>query len=402
MLRRALIQQKSPLISWLASIGAILGVLLLCVAVQFYTDITRVLDSNKELLRSDYIPVHKKIGNSVLSSLSAQGFTDEELEEMREQPFSKGVGIIDQGLFKVSGSLTPAEGMPGMYTELFFESLDDKYVDIKPEEWQWEKGSNEVPIILPGAYLEMYNFGMAPSQNLPVLNAKTLTQFRFILNISGRGQQTKMKGRIAGFSNRINSILVPRNFLNWANEIYGYRNQTKIVHVIWEVNDVSDPRIETFLNDHRYDTNEELLSGNRAKSVLNLVLAVFLVLGSVMVFLSLLVFILYNQLLIARKEYNLKVLFALGYTRRKLVMLYLRRYFLLVFIISGFSITGIILAQQFVSTYFDKYLVEHSQGVHMLTWLVFGASVALLVLLNSFTLFRLLSKLAARPGQVIS
>lgn len=402
MLRRALIQQKSYVVSWLASIGAVLGVLLLCVSVQLYTDITNVLMVNKDILKSDYVPVHKKIGSSVLSSVSAQGFTTKELEEMRNQPFSKGVGTIDQGLFKVSGSLTLIEGEPGMYTELFFESLDDRYVDVNPEDWYWEKGSNEVPIILPSTYLEMYNFGMAPSQNLPVLNEKSLKQFRFVLDISGRGQETKMKGRIAGFSNRINSILVPRNFLEWANERFGYRNQSKVVHVIWEVEDISDPRVETFLNDHQYVTNDELFSGNRAKTVLRLILSLFLALGSVMVFLALFVFMLYNQLLIARKEYNIKVLFCLGYSRKKLVMLYLRRYLLLVVIIGVFSVTGIMFAEHLVASYFNKYAVQHSQGIYPLTWLIFGASVSLLVLLNSINLFRLLSRLSAQPGQVNS
>jgi hypothetical protein len=397
MIKKALIQQKSVLTGWLATAGAILGVLILCLSVQFYYDILGVLTSNKEIIRSDFIPVHKKLGKGFMA-YSAPAFSQQDIDEMRKQPFSKDVGIINQGLFKVSGSLSPDEGLPGMYTELFFESLDDKYIDVDSENWNWEAGSHEVPVILPASYLEMYNFGMAPSQNLPVLNEKTIRQFKFNLNITGKSGSTAMSGRIAGFSSRINTILVPHNFLQWANERYGYKSRGQIVHVIWEVEDVSDPRLEAFLRNNNYETNSELLSGNRAKTVLNLVLAIFLLLGSVMVALALMVFVLYNRLLIARKEYNLRVLFSMGYSLNQLLAVYLRRYFLLVLIISGFSVAGLVMGQQMVSVYFEKYYVEHEAGVYGMTWLVFGISITLLVVINVISLLRQLNRIARQPG----
>jgi hypothetical protein len=320
MLKRALIKNKNRISGWLAGIGAVLGILLICVSLQFYTDVKALLDINKEFYTSDFIPVHKKLGGSMLFSYGASAFTQEEMDEMRRQPYSKAVGPIEQGLFKVSGSVSLGPGMPGMATELFFESLDDRFIDIDKKKWKWSAGDLEVPVILPAPYLEMYNFGMAPSQKLPALTEKTLGKFVFNLEISGNNNAARMRGRIVGFSKRINAILVPKSFLAWANGVFGHNKTASVVHLIWEVEDMADPRIGTFLSERGYETSMDILGASRAKSILNVVITVCLLLGSIMVFLAALVFVQYNQLLISRKEYNVKVLFMMGYTRKKLLL----------------------------------------------------------------------------------
>lgn len=48
------------------------------------------------------------------------------------------------------------------------------------------------------------------------------------VRLSGRGRTERMKGRIVGFSNRLNTILVPQAFMEWANATLGDGGQTAL------------------------------------------------------------------------------------------------------------------------------------------------------------------------------
>ena len=56
------------------------------------------------------------------------------------------------------------------YTDLFFESVPDEFIDVKSNDWKWNGNSQFIPMIVPNIFLDMYNFGFAASQNLPQLS----------------------------------------------------------------------------------------------------------------------------------------------------------------------------------------------------------------------------------------
>jgi hypothetical protein len=72
---------------------------------------------------------------------------------------------------------------------------------------------NSVPIILPKNYLDLYNFGFAESHSMPKISEGMIGLVALDVTIFGRGDREQLKGRIAGFSNRINTILVPETFM---------------------------------------------------------------------------------------------------------------------------------------------------------------------------------------------
>ena len=133
-------------------------------------------------------------------------FTDEEIEDLRSQDFIEAVGVFVSNQFKVNAS----SQMLGFYTELFFESVPDEFIDVSNSRWQWSKGDPEIPVILSRDYLALYNFGFAPSQGLPQFTPNTISKVSMDVNISGNGLRKTFQGRIIGFSDRINSILVPQ------------------------------------------------------------------------------------------------------------------------------------------------------------------------------------------------
>ena len=66
-----------------------------------------------------------------------------------------------------------------------------------------------VPIILPRSYLAIYNFGFAQSQSLPKLSEGVVGMIELGIVLRGDGREERLKGRVIGFSSRLNTILVP-------------------------------------------------------------------------------------------------------------------------------------------------------------------------------------------------
>ena len=64
----------------------------------------------------------------------------------------------------------------------------------------------------------------------------------------------EFRGKIIGFSNRINSILVPYSFLSWANENYGFHSEDRISRLVIVTKDPTNPEIVSFLEKNGYAT----------------------------------------------------------------------------------------------------------------------------------------------------
>ncbi len=203
-----------------AALGTLAGLLLLLGAGQFYVDMDHVMKKNRDLIDPEYIVINKKISLLETLNITSAHFTQAEIGEIRSQPFAEKVVGFISNQFSLS-AFTESNRFPDFFTDLFFEAIPDTFLDVKNPDWHWERGQRTIPVILPRDYLNLYNFGFAPSQGLPQISAQTIGLVNFKFRISGNGRSDEYNGHIAGFSNRINSILVPYNFLTWANKEYG-------------------------------------------------------------------------------------------------------------------------------------------------------------------------------------
>ena len=237
-----------------AAVGAFIGLFLLLSALQLYFDLQRLVkgDSSTE----QFVLINKKV--NLFNTLGARStFTEEEIEQLKQQEFVESVGIFISNQFKVSAS----SQMLGFYTELFFESLPDDFIDIKKSRWSWSKGDNEIPIILSRDYLALYNFGFAPSQGLPQFTPNTISKLAMDVNVSGNGLRKTFQGRIIGFSDRINSILVPQSFMDWANENFGETQKPKSSRLIIKTNNPYSPELSDYLEKNKFEVSSGRLIG---------------------------------------------------------------------------------------------------------------------------------------------
>jgi hypothetical protein len=125
-------------------------------------------------------------------------------------------------------------------TDLFFESIPDEFLDFIPKDWNWNENSEVVPIMVPKFYLDLWNFGLAPSRvEYPALSTEAATGMPIELFI-GKNRETTLSGRFVAFSKRINSVLVPANFLKWANKKFG-QPEANDFFFLWKNGSIEGP-----------------------------------------------------------------------------------------------------------------------------------------------------------------
>jgi len=208
----------------IASLGCLIGTTLLLLALQFYQDAQSYLKENEG--PKNYFTINKKVEGGALVNLGKKddSFSKEELETIRKLDGVKRIGGFTRNQFPLTLYIWPT-GKIGLgaaaKTDLFFESIPDEFLDFIPDEWNWEENSSLIPIMVPKFYLDLWNFGLAPSRvEYPSLSTEAATGMPIEIFI-GKNREATLDGRFVAFSKRINSVLVPENFLTWANKKFG-------------------------------------------------------------------------------------------------------------------------------------------------------------------------------------
>lgn len=299
------------------------GMVIVLLGIQFYQDVAPVFTEGDSFMKKDYLIVSKKV--STLGSFVGKSstFSSNEIEEILDQPFTKEVGAFTPSQFKVSAGVGMEQIGLNMSTAMFFESVPDKYVDVNLDEWHFEPGQEVVPIIIPRNYLNLYNFGFAQSRNLPQLSEGVMNLINLEVRISGGGRQNSYKGKIAGFSNRLNTILVPESFMVWANANYSdgsaYKEPSRL---IVEVGNPTDDRIARFFKEHGYETEDDKLDAGKTTWFLKVVVGIVLAVGLLISILSFYILMLSIYLLLQKNSTKLENLLLIGYGPNRVALPY--------------------------------------------------------------------------------
>lgn len=294
----------------------LVGVTIILVGVQFYIDYKK-LDNGDSFMKADYLIVNKKIG--ALSGLTGKNntFSSAEIEELNNEDFVERIGAFTPSSFNVKARFD-VEGFVNFSTEMFFESVPDEFVDVKSDAWNYVEGDDEIPIILPKNYLDLYNFGYAQGKGLPKLSEGILGAMRLKILIGSNDETREFWGRIVGFSSRLNTILVPETFMQWANEEYMNPNAVKNpTRLIVEVENPADERIVTYLQENGYETDEDKLDASKTTFVLRLIVSIVMGVGFVISILSFYILMLSIFLLVQKNSMKLENLLLLGYSPAK-------------------------------------------------------------------------------------
>lgn len=302
----------------------IIGTTIILLSIQFFRDISPIFKGTDSFMSQNYIVATKKV--STLSSLSGKSnlFSSKEIAEIKKQDFCKGLGVFTPSQFKVYAGLAIESKGIRFGTDMFFESVPNNFIDVSLEEWNFnsENENKVIPIILPRNYLNLYNFGFAESRNLPKLSEGMIGMVQLDVNLSGKGMNEAFKGQIIGFSDRLNTILVPQTFMEWANEKFGIEQDKGPSRIIIEVDQPSDPAIADFFQQKGYEAESGALDESKTTYFLKMIFGVILFIGLLISLLSLYILLLSIFLLIQKSTEKLRNLQLIGYTPKQLSIPY--------------------------------------------------------------------------------
>lgn len=396
MLSKILLRSQSLWQLVIAFTGSFLGVMILLVALQFYFDLWKTMVVKSEVLSEDYLVIQKHVSDFNTLNFISTDFNSAEIEEIRKQKFVQDIGQFKSSLFPAVATLTGAKNLPKMYTDIYFESVPDRFIDVQSEKWKWQPGDTVVPIILPSAYLETYNFAYAPSKNLPPLSEKSFSMLYFHIIIKREEGNVNLRGNVVGFSDRINSILAPDAFVTYANANFRNKDAGNPTRLILAVDEITNPLLARFMEEKGYDTNQERLKGSRIKSILQVSLSIFLVVGSIIVILAILGFIQYSQIIISKAVYELRVLLGLGYNYLTLAKGYIIYFAVIYVFVTLFAIAGLWVAKYMLDAYLESKAYEVQPGIHSTVYLVAFVFMTGFMIINSLSVILQLKKLAKR------
>ena len=292
----------------------LIGMVIILLGFQFYQDVSSIFSSKESFMKKDYIVVTKQVG--AVSALTGKGnsFAPAEIEELEKQPFTRSIGQFLPADFSVSASMGMKNIGIQFSTEMFFESVPDDYVDYNSSQWNYREGDELIPIILPRNYLNLYNFGYAQTRGLPKLSENVISMISLDISIRGQGKSGHYQGKIVGFSNRLNTILVPKAFLDWANKEYGSGEKVYPSRLILEVSNPTDDRIAKYFQDKGYETEDDKLEQGKTMWFLKIVVGIVMAVGILITVLALYILMLSIYLLVEKNSAKLENLLLIGYS----------------------------------------------------------------------------------------
>lgn len=298
------------------------GMLIVLFGFQFYKDVLPVFTQQDSFMKADYLIMSKKIGMGNTLSGRTNTFSGSDVDDISSQKFVKKIGKFTSTEYKVDASMG-VNGVNVLNSELFFESVPDGFVDVPLKDWKYEPGSQEVPIILPRTYINMYNFGFAQSHSLPKICDGLMGMIDFHIFIQAGGKKEQFKGKVIGFSSRLNTILVPQAFMDWSNHEFAPEEHSDPTRLIVEVGNPGDENITKYLEDNGYEVETDKLDAEKTTYFLRMIVLMVMVIGLVISVLSFYILMLSIYLLVQKNSSKLENLLLIGYSPGNVAMPYL-------------------------------------------------------------------------------
>lgn len=302
------------------SIANLLGLIVMLLGAQFFFDTQSIFSGGDSFIKNEFIIISKKV--SLLGSVMGDSgtFDEHEITELESKPFVESVGEFSSCDFRVYASISFAG--QSISSDIFFESVPDRYIDVKHAEWHFSEGDNTIPIIVPRNYLNLYNFGFSQSRNLPRLTESAIEMVNFDVRILEGRETATFKGNIVGFSNRLNTILVPESFTQWANSNFGRQSEGATTRLIVEVENSSDRDLLAYFKEMDYDIEGGALEGGEMVYFSRIITLIMLSIGLIVTLLSIYILILSLYLLLEKNSSKIKTLIFFGYSPWQIITPY--------------------------------------------------------------------------------
>ena len=295
------------------AIANLIGLTIVLLAVQFYRDVRPVFNDEESFICKDYLIITRAVTGAGAMMGSNGEFSDDDISDLESQPWCRQVGRFLNSDFAVDARLGVGSGH-AMHTQFFFEAIPDEFIDIDPNAWGFNPNDPVVPVVISRDYLSLYNFGFAATQGMPKISEGQAEMLPLEFTLSGNGQRLDMPGRIVGFSNRLNTVIVPQEFMEWANQRFGTGEIQHPQRLIVEVNSPGDVKIEKYMEDHHYEVAGDKMSSSKANYFLTVISSIVIAVGIIISLLAFFVLMLSIYLLLQKNTRKLQDLLLLGFS----------------------------------------------------------------------------------------
>lgn len=289
------------------------GMWVVMLGIQFYRDIVPVLNEDDTFLNNNFLVVSKHITTVGTLTGRSNTFSPFDIDDIQRQPFCKRAGAFTSSQYKVAAAMG-LKGNEALSTELFFEAVPDSFVDVDAAAWRYEAGADEVPVVLPRSYIALYNFGFAQSRGLPKVSDGLVGMIDMRIFINAGSRHAQFRGKVLGFSSRLNTILVPQSFIDWSNATFEPGKTEDPSRLIIEVTNPSDARIAQYMQQHGLDVEDNKLDAGKATYFLRVVVSLVMLVGLLVSVLSFYILMLSVYLLVQKNTQKLENLLLIGYS----------------------------------------------------------------------------------------
>ena len=362
------------------AVTLLVGVTIVLLAFQLYSDIRPLLTQQTDVFKNHAVTLSKNVGLASTFNKDDIYFDKEELDKIRSQRFVKEVAFFRSSTFETRASILI--GSQGLRTDLFFESVPDDYIDVESDEWRWDPSSNFIPIIIPEDYLSLYNFGFAESQSMPVISKKALELVNITIELSGNGRYRSFNSHIVGFSGKINSILVPDDFLTWANKEFGDGRNSMPSRLLVEFSDASDELIPSFIEDNNYNVKQDELETSKRVFFFKLAIAAVLAVAVIIILLSVAFIVMSLNLIVQRNRDLFINLYGIGYSPKSIA----RFYQMLVSIITAADMGVAVVAALLLRNFYVDRLSSIFQIEGSIIPIILSAAVLTIILIVAYNI----------------
>ncbi len=309
----------------------LIGGVIVLFGVQAYVDFRTLSEKENKLMSSSCIVITKPVSvfSTAASALGGrQAFSKKEIEELDALASVASVGEFRTSRFEVYAQLNIAEGHR-VGTDLFLDAVPDEFVEREFETIgldlsQWSAGIDDdtIPMLLPRNYLNLYNYGFAASKGLPLLSDKLLSKFPMKLRVRTKSGYRYYNAKLCGLTTNINTILVPWNFINEANDNFAADEKMPSARLIIATDaSKSDDSLLQYIDEQGYVIEGDS-SHVRLQNFIYGLLFVVIGIGftfSIVAFFMLVVSI---MLLIEKNKEKIINLFSMGYPAKRIAAIY--------------------------------------------------------------------------------
>ena len=299
-------------------IANLIGMAVILAGVQIYSDLKPMLTGEDPLIGNDYMIISRpieRIGGET-PKISYQ-----EIEELRNEPFVENLGIFASSNFRVDGGIEFKGDK--LSTMMFFEAVPDNFIDVEVDNWGYKQESDIIPIIIPRNYLNLYNFGFSQTQGLPNITEDMIKRIEIDIRIRGNGYSDRYRGDVVGFSDRLNTILVPMSFMTWANGHYSNETNDDATRLILEVQNPGAPEVVAYMEEHGFVAEDKPSESSKALFILQVCVAVIVGIGAIFSILAIIILTLSIYLLLQKNVSKLENLVLIGYKPMYVAMPYI-------------------------------------------------------------------------------